>query len=257
MTIHLIKPLCAFNDNYIWLLPNTANQTAWVVDPGDAGPVIAALNEGQLALEGILITHHHHDHSGGVRDLIKQWPDVRVIGSHKSTLDFVTERVSQGMMLQCGAHRLTVLEIPGHTLDHLAFYNAEMLFCGDTLFSAGCGRVFEGTYSEMYQSLNQLAELPDTIKIYCGHEYTSANCQFAAQVEPHNPWIQKKILEVAALRANHLPTLPSCLADEKHINPFLRCEQPDVVRAAEHYWGRRLDNPVDVFTCLREWKNTR
>lgn len=257
MTTNLIKPLCAFKDNYIWLLPNAANKTAWVVDPGDAVPVIAALNECQFALEGILITHHHHDHSGGVLDLIRQWPNLRVVASHKSTLSFVTEPVAQGAMLMCGTHRLNVLEIPGHTIDHIAFYNTELVFCGDTLFSAGCGRVFEGSPAEMYQSLQKLRDLPGTTEIYCGHEYTLANLQFATLVEPNNRWIQKKLAEVSALRANNRPTLPARLLNEKQINPFLRCEQPDVIRAAERYSGRSLKHPVDVFRCLREWKNTR
>lgn len=249
-----IIPIPAFQDNYIWLILTT-EQKAWVVDPGDATPVFDELKKHHLTLDGILITHHHHDHSGGVAALLTQWPKARVVASHKSTVNGVNEPVTKSSEILCGDYSFKVLEIPGHTLDHVAFYHSDVVFCGDTLFSVGCGKVFEGTPGEMYQSLNKLRHLPDTIQIYCGHEYTLANLQFAEKVEPQNPMIQQKLQRVLLQRQNNQPTIPSLLAEEKAINPFLRCEEPSVIRAAENYAGRTLSNPIEVFTCLRAWKN--
>jgi hydroxyacylglutathione hydrolase len=246
-----IIPIRAFKDNYIWLFSDVTSNNAWVVDPGDAVPVIEALNKTNLNLSGILVTHHHHDHSGGVADLIRFAGDIPVYGAHNSSVKQITHRLRDKEKIICGEHELTVLEIPGHTLDHIAFADSKILFCGDTLFSAGCGRVFEGTPTQMLASLDKLAHLDDKIKIYCGHEYTLANLHFAKNVEPNNQDIAKKINQIKNLRCS----LPSTLSEEKKINPFLRCEIRDVIQAAEKYANRKLNNSVEVFACLRKWKN--
>lgn len=253
--IEKIIAIPALNDNYMWTLIDKIKQSAIVIDPGDADPIIATLEELGINLAMILLTHHHQDHSGGIKKLIDRWNAVSIIGSKHSPCNLLTHRVQEGEEINCGSLMLDVLEIPGHTLDHLAYYNNAILFSGDTLFSAGCGRVFEGTHEQMYQSLQKLSQLPDDTKLYCGHEYTFSNLQFAKKVEPDNLAIDESIQSVTAMRKNNLPTLPSTLLQEKKINPFLRCDVPDVILAAENHAGRRLTTPVDVFTSLREWKN--
>ncbi len=245
----------AFNDNYIWIFIDKANNHAFIVDPGDADPVIAVLDKLQIDSISILLTHHHHDHSGGIKKLIQRWKTVSVIGSKKSPCNLLTQRVQEGDKIKFGSAILHILEIPGHTLDHLAYYNNEILFSGDTLFSAGCGKVFEGTYEQMHNSLSKLSQLTDETLIYCGHEYTLSNLQFAKKVEPDNLAINKKILSVTKMRKNNISTLPSTLFIEKKINPFLRCAVPHVIKAAENFAGKKLASPAEVFTCLREWKN--
>ena len=220
-----VIPLRAFKDNYIWLI--VIDENAWVVDPGDAVPVIKYLNEQHLQLKGILITHHHADHAGGIKDLLKEWSSIPVYGFSQKTVPLVSHTVKQNDTVDLGAIKFNVLEIPGHTLDHVAYYNDEMVFTGDTLFSAGCGRVFEGTHAQMYQSLMKLAQLPMHLKVYCGHEYTLQNLKFASLVEPENSFIQEKIMTVKSLLAAAKPSLPSTLSDEKNINPFLRCSDAE------------------------------
>lgn len=250
-----IIPICALKDNYIWLFFDEKNSNAWIVDPGEVDPVITMLNKHQFKLSGIFITHHHHDHSGGVKELLETWPNIPIYGSYKSPLDFINHPVSEGDEIICSDWTFTAIEIPGHTLDHTAFFGNNHLFSGDTLFSVGCGRIFEGTPQQMYQSLTKLLMLPDTTKIFCGHEYTLANLHFAQLVEPNNSEITQKINAVQALRAQNNPTLPSLLSEEKRLNPFLRCEQPAIIQAVEDYAGKHLRNPVEVFATLREWKN--
>lgn len=244
-------PIHAFQDNYIWLFQDLSKQNAWVVDPGDAAPVIDTLKKLKLKLAGILITHHHHDHSGGVVELLNFSGNIPVYGAHNSSVKQITHRLHEQQKISCGEYEFTVLEIPGHTLDHVAFVGGGILFCGDTLFSAGCGRVFEGTPAQMYTSLMKLMHLDDEIKVYCGHEYTLANLQFAQHVEPDNIDIANKIKEAKS----QICTLPSAMRQEKMINPFLRCEHPNVIAAAELRAGKSLKNPVEVFACLRQWKN--
>jgi hydroxyacylglutathione hydrolase len=252
---HTIVPLRAFKDNYIWLIEDKQSSNAWAVDPGDAQPVIDYLHAKHIKLSGILITHHHADHTGGVSDLLRIWQNIPVYGFSKKTVPAVTHVVKENDVIWCGSVKLAILEISGHTLDHIAYYNDEIIFSGDTLFSAGCGRVFEGTYEQMYQSLLKLLQLPEKIQIYCGHEYTLQNLKFARHVEPNNQFIQNKILAVESLLATNHPSLPSTLADEKKMNPFLRCEESSIVSATEKQANKALKTPVDVFTCLRNWKN--
>jgi hydroxyacylglutathione hydrolase len=249
----MIVPVPAFKDNYIWLL-NEGNN-AWVVDPGDAKPVMQVLAENNWNLTGILLTHHHLDHSGGIRSLLNYANNIPVFASHNSEHDYVTDPVKEGDTVPFGSHTLSVLEIPGHTLDHVAFFNNELLFCGDTLFSAGCGRVFEGTYEQMYQSLCRLNHLNNDTNIYCGHEYTLANLTFAQHVEPENAYIAEKIAAVKLLLEEGQCTLPSTLNNEKRMNPFLRCDDKNIIRAVEQYANKTLSTPVEVFQHLREWKN--
>jgi hydroxyacylglutathione hydrolase len=224
-----IIPIPAFEDNYIWLLHNRLS--ALVVDPGDAAPVLETLNKIKLSLAYILITHHHADHVGGVDALINAFPKVQVFAPKNEQYTFIHTAVSEpdcitlpifnknGLPLQ-----FNVINVPGHTLDHIAYNSNDMLFCGDTLFSAGCGRLFEGTHLQMYHSLQKLAKLPKETLIYCTHEYTLKNVQFALTIEPNNIALQKRFLEVKTLREQQKPSLPSTLAIELATNPFLRCD---------------------------------
>lgn len=246
-------PLKAFKDNYIWL--QTDEQGAWIVDPGDAAPVLTYLKKNSLQLSGILLTHHHGDHSAGIKELLQHYKDIPVYGSHVSQVSSVSHPVREGGRIVCGNSEFQVLEIPGHTLDHVAFYNDSSLFCGDTLFSAGCGRVFEGTYPQMYSSLLKLRNLPQKTAMYCGHEYTLQNLHFAEQVEPLNQAVRHKIISVNELLQAGKSTLPSLMADELQINPFFRCEQESVILAAQKHAKTTSRDPVDIFKILREWKN--
>ncbi|OGT60889.1 MAG: hydroxyacylglutathione hydrolase [Gammaproteobacteria bacterium RIFCSPHIGHO2_12_FULL_45_12] len=250
-----ISPIPALRDNYIWLLEDINTREAWVVDPGLAQPVIQALQAKKSSLSGILLTHHHPDHSGGVPELLSMWRDIPVIASSRSPLSFITHPVNESTLNAPLPFGLNVLEVPGHTLDHLAFYNKESVFCGDTLFSMGCGRVFEGTPEQMHRSLTRLSALPPTTAMFCGHEYTLANLHFAQRVTPDNALIRQKIQAVKALYANHLASLPSTMGIETQLNPFLRCHEAAIIQAAETRAGHRLNNEVAVFAALREWKN--
>lgn len=254
MTVQII-PIPALQDNYIWILIDEKRQV-WVVDPGEAAPVLDYLKAERCTLKGILITHHHADHTGGVKALL-QYQAVPVFGSYLSKIESVTQPLRELDQIQLSESwpKFQILEIPGHTLDHLAFIAPGMLFCGDTLFAAGCGRVFEGTASQMYTSLQKLAVLPDSIQVYCAHEYTLANLRFAMQVEPQNPRLAERMQRVQVLRDQDLPSLPSLLKEEKETNPFLRCEEAAVIASASEKAGKRLQDPVEVFTALRTWKS--
>jgi hydroxyacylglutathione hydrolase len=254
--MYIITPIPAFNDNYIWLITRTDQPYGVIVDPGDATPVIAVLQKTNIIPIALLITHHHWDHSGGIPALTAQYA-MQVYGSEQATTQGLTMLVNDGETIDLPNMGLSfeVISIPGHTLDHLAYYGHGMLFCGDTLFSAGCGRLFEGTAAQMYQSLSRLAQLPEDTKIYCGHEYTLANLRFAQTVEPENPMIIEHIKTASALRSQSLPTLPSTIGVEKQINPFLRCQESVVIAAAEKKAGHTLTSPVDVFQTLRGWKD--
>lgn len=242
----------AFRDNYIWLL--VRGERAAVVDPGDAEPVAEHLRRRGLVLEAILVTHHHGDHQGGVEALAARW--------HPTVFGPAAESITGCNRPLCGGERITVLDegfdvlaVPGHTLGHLAYVMAGAAFVGDTLFGAGCGRLFEGTPAQMAASLRHLTELPAATRVYCAHEYTAANLEFAAAVEPANGAIARRRARVAVLRAQGAATVPLDLAEERETNPFLRCACPDVVRAAQACQPDACD-PVAVFAAIREWKNT-
>ncbi|HEX4044055.1 MAG TPA: hydroxyacylglutathione hydrolase [Gammaproteobacteria bacterium] len=253
-----IIPIPALKDNYIWMLSDPTNKNVWIVDPGEARPVINVLKSQQLTLAGILITHHHADHTGGIAGLLHYAGDLPVVGSHLSSIKYINQPVKEQDDIVCGNFKFKALEIPGHTLDHIAYYDDAALFCGDTLFSAGCGKIFEGTPCMMYQSLSKLAQLNESTRIYCGHEYTLQNLAFAQTVEPHNQAIKEKIALVKNLRETNQCTLPAVLQEEKNINPFLRCHVSDVRQAVEERvgMGKKLEDPVEVLHALREWKNS-
>ncbi len=252
-----IIPIPAYQDNYIWLGVNRQSKQAFVVDPGEAPQVIDYLTQHGLTLAAILVTHKHMDHTGGISDLLKVYPDVPVYAHATENVPTTTQFVKQGDRVQLTVlpDAFTVIDIPGHTLGHIAYSAPSILFTGDTLFGGGCGRVFEGTAEQMLMSLNKLAALPDDTAIYCGHEYTLANLRFAKMVEPENADIQARMIEVEKLRADNKPTLPSTLGLEKKTNPFLRCEVPAVIVRAEDCAGRELFSPAEVFHEIREWKN--
>lgn len=248
--------LPALSDNYIWMICDHKHQSAWAVDPGAAQPVLEFVERKALSLCGILLTHHHHDHSGGIADLVHFNKELRIFASHSSSIPGVNQSVREGDQFECLGLTCRVMEIPGHTLDHIAFVLGDAIFCGDTLFSVGCGKVFEGTAKQMYYSLRRLSHLENHKQIYCGHEYTLKNLEFALVVEPHNLQLQTKYQEIKNLRDSDRPTLPSLLGEEKKLNPFLRCEEPGIMQAVENYCQKKLPGPVEVFFHLRQWKNS-
>jgi hydroxyacylglutathione hydrolase len=249
-----VVPLRAFRDNYIWTLRN--DRYAAVVDPGEAHPVLDYLQRERLELCAILATHHHPDHVGGIAELLAQRA-VPVYGPRGEPISTLSHPVSEGDQVgipQLGL-RFSVLDIPGHTRAHIAYYGANSLFCGDTLFACGCGRLFEGTAQQMVDSLAKLAALPDSTLVYCGHEYTLANIDFAREVDPKNEDLKARAASEAEKRKHDRPTLPSTIGREKQTNPFLRCVQPAVIASADKYLGARASDPVQVFAALRAWKN--
>ncbi|MFB9133432.1 hydroxyacylglutathione hydrolase [Vibrio olivae] len=247
-----IKSIPAFNDNYIWLIENN-QQSCAVVDPGDAKPVLDYLEDNDLALDAILITHHHNDHTGGVAELVRHFPKAQVVGPKNDPVSSLNLSVSGGDQIELFGEVFFVLDLAGHTLGHIGYVGDGKLFCGDVLFSAGCGRVFEGSMAQMHDSLSKLEKLPEETLVYCAHEYTASNVAFALAVEPDNQLLHKYRDEVNRLRAQNHPTLPTTIRQEKWINPFLRVDQPSVMKSVSN---RTLKtDPLSIFTALREWKN--
>lgn len=248
----------AFSDNYLWLLHDT--RSAIVVDPGQAEPVLECLKEHRLALQTILVTHHHPDHVGGVAAL-RDATGAHVVGPARERIPEPLERVQQGDVVEALGLRFAVLDVPGHTAGHIAYYaecpgDVPLLFCGDTLFSGGCGRLFEGTPAQMLASLDTLAALPGDTRVCCAHEYTLANLRFARAVEPDNAALRDYSTECEQLRARSLPTLPSTIGVERAINPFLRSRERAVIaRVAAHAPHTDTQDEAAVFAALREWKN--
>ena len=249
-----IKPLKAYTDNYIWLLET--NEEVSVVDPGDAKPVLDYLTKTNKNLRDIFITHHHFDHTAGVPEL-----ENIISGSiygPKNSYELINEKVTQGDTLSSLGIKFEVIEVPGHTLDHIAFYSEEynILFCGDTLFAGGCGRVFEGTFDQMFESLNKLKQLPDSTQIYCGHEYTKSNLLFSAKVEPENNDLIMRNTKIDNLLLKNGSSLPSSIELEKKTNPFLRCDVlSDNIQVIQKFG---LNNPSEkeIFKYIREWKDS-
>ncbi len=249
-----IEPVPAFRDNYLWLLHS--GRRAAVVDPGDAAPVLRALEARQLHLEAVLVTHHHADHVGGVAALV-QAHGAHVFGPAHSPVAQIDTRLQGGDTITVLDQPFTVLDVPGHTLDHIAYWCAPLaaLFCGDTLFAGGCGRIFEGTPAQMYASLARIAALPDDTGVYCAHEYTLSNLRFAVAVEPGNADLLQRQRDCEQLRAHGEPTVPSTLAMERASNPFLRCAQATVREAVQGHSPGTPSDPAAVFAALRAWKD--
>ena len=252
-----ITPIPAFSDNYIWLLKNSDGAVAAIVDPGDAAPVLDALKHNQLELGAILITHHHRDHTGGIRGLKAAFPAAQVYGPAGERIPGITSAVAEGDGVSVAGidARFEVFDMAGHTAGHVAYYGVGVLFCGDVLFAGGCGRVFEGTMDEMAASLLQISRLPPDTLVYCAHEYTLANLGFACWVEPESQAILQRQEQTQALRDAHKPSVPSRLGLELETNPFLRTQVPSVITAAEKWAGRSLGDHAAVFAALRNWKD--
>lgn len=252
-----VTPIPAFSDNYIWVISLPGNSNVAVVDPGDAQPVNEYLISNQLNLTAILITHHHNDHTGGVNDLVETH-NVPVYGPASSPFDGITHPLKDGDSVELLGSNFEIREIPGHTLDHISYFSAQIrpqIFCGDTLFLAGCGRLFEGTAEQMLQAMKYFADLPDDTQIFCTHEYSLANLNFALAVEPDNNDIKEAISSCNALRADDKPTLPSTIQQEKKINPFMRTQHQDVITAANEFSAAQLESEIEIFASIREWKN--
>lgn len=260
-----LHPVPVFNDNYVWALRADDGRRCLLVDPGDAAPVAAWLAREQLELTAILVTHHHADHIGGIVALKR--PGVRVYGPRHETIPALDQALGDGDRLRLDgfAGEFRVLDVPGHTAGHIAFLGRldetggeparPLLFCGDTLFSGGCGRLFEGTAAELHDSLQRLAALPDDTLVCCTHEYTLGNLRFAAAVEPGNADVAACAAWARRQRDAGQPTLPGDLARERRINPFLRVDRATVRESVTRHDGPVHDAPIDVFTALRRWKD--
>jgi hydroxyacylglutathione hydrolase len=254
-----VEPIPAFNDNYIWLITYRDLDRAFVVDPGDAAPVQRVLEERGLRLEGILVTHHHFDHVGGLEALREAWDPV-VYGPDNPAIAGIDHPLGAGDRIEVLDHLFEVLAVPGHTLDHIAYFHPAddnpLLFCGDTLFAGGCGRLFEGTPAMMHQSLQALAALPANTRVYCAHEYTLANLAFAEAVEPGNEQLAARIASARASRERGAPTVPSSIALERETNPFLRCNRDEVATELKRQGRLEGESAVEVFAAVRAWKDS-
>lgn len=258
-----ITPIKAFSDNYIWAIIN--KNVATLVDPGDANVCIAFLEQNKLTLSTILITHHHSDHTGGIKQLVnycqqKQWP-LSVYGPANESIPHCDVKLveNDSVVLDELGIKFSVIDLPGHTAGHIAYYTKSLstpiLFCGDTLFSGGCGRLFEGSPEQMLNSLTKLADLPENTQVYCTHEYTQANLMFALTVEPNNQDLVNYHNKVNQLRSKGLATIPSTIELEKQINPFLRCHTQSIQASAQQFETGTRATPLDTFTSIRRWKD--
>ena len=253
----IVTPLPAFDDNYIWCIENAEVDGFVVVDPGDSQVVIEQASKLQKKLSAILVTHHHADHTGGIKALLDHFGDLPVYGPTNSPYAGITHKLKENDSISIFDAHFRVMEIPGHTLDHIAYYNDQqgLLFCGDTLFLAGCGRVFEGSPMQMHQSLNKIMALPAMTMAYPTHEYSVANLKFAMAVDGNNEALKLAQTMCHEIRAENEVTLPTRLAQEAAINPFLRTHHKAVIASAEDYQQQTLKTPVEVFAVLRQWKN--
>ena len=252
----LFDPAPEFSDNYIWIVTDPPSPVAVIVDPGESSLVLKLVNQRQLQVAAILLTHHHGDHVGGVDHIVREHP-APVFGPANENIAAVDHPVAEGDLVPLPdlGIDLEVIDVPGHTAGHVAYLGPDFAFVGDTLFAGGCGRVFEGTPEQMYTSLMRLAELPDQTLVYCAHEYTVSNLRFAREVEPYNDQLAARLEEAEKARAEGRPTVPSTIRDELATNPFLRCDQSAVAAAAEATSGLDVPTAVDVFTIIRSWKD--
>ena len=250
-----ITPIPAFSDNYIWMLQ--ADRYAAFVDPGEAHRVLEKIRTENLIPLALLITHHHGDHVGGIREILQYYPELPVYGPAGEQIPGITHALKQddSVDLPRLQARFRVLDVPGHTRGHIAYYGEGALFCGDTLFACGCGRLFEGTAEQMENSLSKLAALPAGTRVYCAHEYTLDNIGFAKWVEPDNAELLKRDAEDMARQEKGIPTVPSSLGLELKTNPFLRYREAGVIQAAERYAGKPLGSDAEVFAAIRDWKD--
>jgi len=262
-----VTAINAFSDNYIWAISskNTHSNKTILVDPGDAAVCIEFIEQGQLTLSAILITHHHPDHTGGIKELVaycqeKQWP-LTVYGPASENIPHCNVKLAEKDTVNLADINvnLQVIDLPGHTAGHIAYFVSDSeqpaLFCGDTLFSGGCGRLFEGTAKQMLHSLTKLANLPESTKVYCAHEYTQANLKFALVVEPQNEALLSYCKKVTGLRAKAATTIPSTIGLEKQINPFLRSHELAVQASAKRFASNTQATNLDTFTAIRSWKD--
>ena len=255
-----VEVIESLKDNYIWLLVNYHESSAFVVDPGEAPPVLSWLKKRKINLLGILITHHHADHTMGVEDLVNYY-DIPVYGPHNSPAKCITKTLQENDDLILHGIRFSVIEVPGHTNDHIAYFSSSpldtnhVLFVGDTLFGGGCGKLFEGTAQQMYSSLEKIKGLPQNTLIYSGHEYTLANLNFAISVEPDNKKLRKRYQDDCQKRNMNQPTLPSLLSLELDTNPFLRVSNESVFSAIQDKFNLNDHNEQVIFEALRKWKD--
>lgn len=256
-----ISRIPAFDDNYIWFIHGLAEKQAQkkiiIVDPGDANPVIQAIEKNKLVPRAIFITHHHSDHTGGVKRLAEKY-QLSVYGPENEQIPYITHPISEKQVISFESMGLSfeVLDVPGHTSGHIAYLGHQALFIGDTLFAGGCGRLFEGTAKQMHHSLSKLLKLNDTTMVFCAHEYTQENLVFAHRVEPDNNKLNRRIEQTAQIRSSNQATVPSSLLLEKETNPFLRFDVSSVRNAAESFSKQTLNTPAEVFKMLRYWKDT-
>lgn len=253
LKVHAVE---AFQDNYIWLIQAENSQKVLIVDPGDAKPVLRTLDEQELEPAAILITHHHADHIGGIAQLLGQY-SIPVFGPASERIPAMTHPLTECENLTVDADfpSFHVLDTPGHTKGHICYLVENKLFCGDTLFAGGCGRLLGGTAPELFSSLQKLKQLPGNTEIYCAHEYTQANLRFAEAVEADSQALQNRIRQTQKMRADNIATVPSLMAEELATNPFLRSDKPEIKKAAELHAGRLLHDSESVFTALRQWKD--
>jgi hydroxyacylglutathione hydrolase len=251
-----ITPIPALRDNYVWMIRRLGGAATVIVDPGEEAPVSAALEAAGAALAAILVTHHHHDHVGGIAALVSRHR-VPVYGPARESIPSRTHALGDGddIWIEPLQWRLSAMHVPGHTLGAIAYAGEDVVFTGDTMFTAGCGRLFEGTAAQMHASLHRLSSLPPHTAVYCGHEYTVANLRFAQAVEPQNAAIADRLHDAIERSSRGQPCVPSSIAEELATNPFLRVDEPSVRRAASQRCGRPLSDPIAVFSILREWKN--
>ena len=250
-----------FIDNYFWILAGSGDKVT-LVDPGDAAPVLQWLRRHGREVGMIMITHHHADHIGGVMELLRHFPRAEVVAPSDPRISMTTRTVSEPDLVDIEdiSASFSVLDFPGHTQSHIGYYckfddSHASLFCGDTLFACGCGRLFEGTAQQMYTSLRKIYRLPEHTKIYCAHEYTLGNIAFAKRVEPQNSALLSRAEEALRMRSDSIPTVPSVLRQEKATNPFLRASTPSVQRAVQTYYNQSFVSPVQVFAAVRSWKD--
>ena len=250
-----VEPIKAFEDNYIWLV--TTNEGSIVVDPGESSKIIKLIDENKINLKGIFVTHHHYDHTDGLEDLSRKL-NIDIYGP-SNNINEINKRVKNSDHISILGIDFKIIEVPGHTLDHIAFYSFNdgepILFCGDTLFAGGCGRIFEGTYEQMFESLNKLSSLPKNTKIYCGHEYTLSNLKFAIEADSSNKDLIKEYEQIKRLRNIDCPSLPSTLDRELKVNPFLRYDNHSIKNKIKKEFGIS-GNGLDIFTALRKWKDS-